>query len=303
MRVFALSSFSALLLSLAVTGCGSSSDPNGSSGNTDASVHYVALGDSIAYGENGFVPYTKEARPNGDAFVGYPDLIGGEDFAGKYLNLGCPGVTTDSYLSLDAPDNGCRDIQMNWLNTLHVQYTSTEADKADEVPSMNDVRLVTLSIGGNDLLLTLSGCAMQTPDDSKATLRCALKQVPQTISNGATKLAAILKRIRDAGFTGSLIYVNLYSTYPANDPATAALNAWNKAMAPVVADANGTVADAFTAFADAASAANPDGDPCAAGLLIPNPDSTATPACDVHPNAQGARLLADTVKATPGYVH
>jgi len=81
------------------------------------------------------------------------------------------------------------------------------------------------------------------------------------------------------------------------------MSAWNKAMASVVADAKGRVADVFTAFADAAEAVDPDGDPCAAGLLIPNPDSAAMPACDVNLSTQGARLLADTIKATPGYVH
>jgi lysophospholipase L1-like esterase len=284
----------AICLSLGLTAC-SSSD----SGSSKGSVKYLGLGDSIAYGENGFVPYTVDARPNGDAFVGYPDLIGKEDFGGQYANLGCPGATTDSYLSLDGVDNGCRDFQKDWLNTMHVQYTTAEADKADEELTMNDVRLVTLSIGGNDLLLTLANCAAQNPDDSQATLACALKDVPTTISNGASNLGKIIQRIQDAGFKGQFIYVNLYSTYLATDSATLAVSAWNNALAPVVTKAGGSVADVFSAFADAANSAG--GDPCAAGLLIPNPDSTAMPPCDIHPSAQGARLLADTIKATPGY--
>ena len=297
MQRSALLSTLALVFAVPVSACSSSSDSN--NGAPPPSVHYLGLGDSIAYGENGFVPYTKEARPNGDAFVGYPDLLGRDDFGGQYANLGCPGATTDSFLSLDGVDNGCRMFQANWLDTMHVQYTTTEADKADELLTMNDVRVTTLSIGGNDLLLTLSNCAALTPGDANATLACALKEVPQTLSKGATNLGAILKRIRDAGFTGSLVYVNLYSTYLASDSATLAVSAWNNAMASVVSDAGGVVADAFTAFANAA--ADSGGDPCAAGLLIPNPDPAATPACDVHPTAQGARLLADTVKATAGY--
>ena len=290
----ALLSSLAISSALALAAC-SSSD----SGNSKGSVKYLGLGDSIAYGENGFVPYTTDARPNGDAFVGYPDLIGKEDFGGHYANLGCPGATTDSYLSLDGVDNGCRDFQKNWLNTMHVQYTTAEADKADEELTMNDVKVVTLSIGGNDLLLTLGACAQQNPDDANGTLACALKEVPNTLSNGASNLGKIIQRIQDAGFKGQFIYVNLYSTYLPTDSATLAIGAWNSAMADVVTKAGGSVADVFSAFADAANAAN--GDPCAAGLLIPNPDSSAMPPCDIHPTAQGARLLADTVKATPGY--
>jgi GDSL-like Lipase/Acylhydrolase family len=138
------------VLALPLAGCSSDDTASSTSG-----VRYLGLGDSIAYGENGFVPYTAEARPNGDAFVGYPDLLGREVFDDHYANLGCPGATTNSFSSLDGEDNGCRDFQANWLNTLHVPYTTTEADKAEEILAMNDLQAVTLSIGGNDLLVTL----------------------------------------------------------------------------------------------------------------------------------------------------
>ena len=281
-------------LTIGISGCSSEDSTSAGAKGTQ----YLALGDSIAYGENGFVPFTAADRPNGVQFEGYPDLLGAEVFGGRYANLGCPGATTASYLSLDGVDNGCRKIQTEWLNTLHVQYVSTEADKADEVLGMNDVRVVTVGLGGNDLLLTLTGCAEATPDDAAATFSCALAQLPKAIQTGADNLAQVFKRIRDAGFTGKLIYVNLYSTYRAADSATLAVSAWNNAMAPVVTDAGGAVADAFKAFADAGKAAG--GDPCAAGLLIPNPVADAMPACDQHPSEKGARLLADTVKAVPG---
>src|ERR1700710_989392 len=92
----------ALVFGLPLSACSSSDSNDGTSTTT---VRYLGLGDSIAYGENGFVPYTKEARPNGDAFVGYPDLLGRQDFGGQYANLGCPGATTDSFLSLAGEDN------------------------------------------------------------------------------------------------------------------------------------------------------------------------------------------------------
>ncbi len=283
-------------ISVGVSGC-SSSDNSGSKANV--SVQYLGLGDSIAYGEDEFIPFTAEARPNGDAFVGYPDLLGKDLFKGQYANLGCPGATTSSYLSLDGEDNGCRMIQSDWLNTLHVQYTTTEADEADKELSMNDVKAITIGLGGNDLLLMLAGCSASHPDDDAAAVSCALTKLSATVKTGADNLATILKRMRDDGFTGELVYVNLYSTYLPTASATTAIKIWNSAMTSVVADADGQVADVFTAFADAAKAA--DGDPCAAGLLIPNPEDGGTPACDVHPSDMGAHLLADTVKAVPGF--
>ncbi len=291
MRADILFSTLIALSALPLAGC-SSSDSVG----TKTGVEYLAVGDSIAYGDNGFIDHTAEARPDPSVFVGYPDLVGAEVYDGRYVNLGCPGATTGSFSSLDEPDNGCRAIQTDNVGILHVSYTSTQADKAEEYVSMNDLKLITVSLGGNDLLLTLAGCTALTPDDASAALTCAIGKLPATLTAGATNLAALLKRFTDQGFKGKLVYVNLYSTYPAGNSATTAISFWNTKMKTVVTDAGGTVADEFTAFADAATASG--GDPCAAGLLIPNPVDGAMPACDLHPSDTGKRLLADTVEAT-----
>jgi len=289
MRIHALLSGIAAVSILPLTGCSSDSKDAPA-----ASIEYLAVGDSIAYGDNGFVEHTVAARPDPKVFVGYPDLVGKEDFGGHYLNLGCPGATTGSFSSLDVMDNGCRAIQTDNTNILHVPYTTTQADKAQTYLTMNDVRVITVSLGGNDLLLTLSACTALTPDDANAALTCAIGHLPKTLTDGAANLTAILKSFKDQGFKGQLVYVNLYSTYASGDTATLAVRSWNSKMAPIVTAAGGTVADAFTAFDTAAQAA---GDPCAAGLLIPNPVAGDTPACDVHPSEMGLRLLADTVKA------
>lgn len=277
---------------------GASDGGSSSGGSPSGNIEYLALGDSIAYGENIFVPDTKDARPNGDAFVGYPDLIGPEAFGGHYANLGCPGVTTASYLSLDGVDNGCRAFQEKMGYTLHVPYTGTQADKAREILQNNKVKLVTISLGGNDLLHALNECTALTPDDSAAALQCAIAALPELLTDGAANLTEIVKQIRE-DFDGELIYVNLYSNYPSTEPATFAINGWNGKMAPIFEDAGAEIADEFSAFE--AEAETADGDPCAAGLLIPNPDEGESPACDVHPSEKGARLLADTIEAVPGF--
>jgi hypothetical protein len=291
MRCHILLSTIVTLSALPLVGC-SKSDSAG----TTAGVQYLAVGDSIAYGDNGFIDHTAAARPDPSVFVGYPDLVGPEVYGGHYINLGCPGATTGSFSSLDEDDNGCRAIQTDNPSILHVSYTTTQADKAEEYVSMNDLKLLTVSLGGNDLLLLLSSCTALTPDDANAALNCAIAKLPATLTAGATNLAALLKRFTDEGFKGKLVYVNLYSTSPAGDSTTLAISLWNSKMKSVVTDAGGIVADAFTAFTDAAKAS--DGDPCAAGLLIPNPVDGAMPACDVHPSDTGKRLLADTVETT-----
>jgi hypothetical protein len=294
MRAHILLSTLVALSALPLAGC-SSSDKSDKSG-TKTGVEYLAVGDSLAYGDNGFIAHTAEARPDPSVFVGYPDLVGAEVYDGQYINLGCPGATTGSFSSLDEDDNGCRVIQTDNPSILHVPYTTTQADKAEEYVSMNDLKLITVSLGGNDLLLTLKACTKLTPDDASAALSCAIGNLPATLTAGAANLAALLKRFTDEGFKGKLVYVNLYSTYPAGDTATLAVSFWNTKMKTVVMDAGGTVADAFTAFTAAAKALG--GDPCAAGLLIANPVDGDMPACDSHPSDMGKRLLADTVEAT-----
>ncbi len=286
-----------LLGALASVGCGSDKDDDAAE-PTAENLEYLALGDSGAYGENLFIPDTKKARPNGDAFVGYPDLIGREVFEGRYANLGCPGVTTASYLSADGPDFGCRDFQEKWLNTLHVPYTGTQADKATEILRNNEVKVVTVGLGGNDLLRMLRDCTNITPDDPGAAFNCALKALPQAIEDGAANLGQIVARIRE-DFDGELIYLTVYSTYPTSDPATLAISAWNDNMVAALEGEDVAVVDAFATFQIEAQSA--DGDPCAAGLLIPNPVEGELPACDIHPSRNGATLLADAVKAVSGF--
>ncbi len=282
------------VFTLALTGCSSDGD-DAAATSTSASIQYLGVGDSIAYGDDGFIDHTVAARPDPTVFVGYPDLVGKETFGGHYLNLGCPGATTGSFSSLAAMDNGCRAIQTDDTAILHVPYTTTQADKTQTYLAMNDVKVITVSLGGNDLLLTLSACSDATPDDPNAALACAISNLPKTLTDGAASLTAIFQAFKDQGFKGQLIYVNLYSTYAPSDMATLAVQAWNSKMAPIVTAAGGTVADVFTPFGDAAKSA---GDPCTAGLLIPNPTAGAMPPCDVHPSMMGLRILADTVEAS-----
>ncbi|HEY1532650.1 MAG TPA: hypothetical protein VGF76_01485, partial [Polyangiaceae bacterium] len=103
------------LSALPLVGC-SSSDSAG----TKTGVEYLAVGDSIAYGDNGFIDHTAEARPDPSVFIGYPDLVGAEVYDGRYINLGCPGATTGSFSSLDEDDNGCHAIQTDNPSILHV---------------------------------------------------------------------------------------------------------------------------------------------------------------------------------------
>jgi lysophospholipase L1-like esterase len=241
----------------------------------------LALGDSIAFGYNPYADFTKDKN-----FVGYPELLGADVSSVK--NASCPGETSGSFISATAPDNGCRTYRAAY--PLHVDYdgSQTQLDYAlgriagdngpDDVPT-----LVTLNVSGNDIFLLQKSCA--TASDPAA---CFSSGAPALIGSIAHNVGTILGSIRAAGYTGRLVYQTLYSA--TNDQsALGFVSILNSNVANVARQFGAQIADGFGAFY-AASGANHD--PCAAGLLIPNPQG----GCDVHPSAAGANLLANSVR-------
>ena len=134
-------------------------------GGNDKNFTYLALGDSIAFGYNPtlFPPYkTVPPLPTPNQFIGYPERV--EEYerllhSEQEVNAACPGETSGSFLTLGAPDNGCQGFKA--AVGLHTAYPGiAQATFAvSELASNKHINLVTLSIGGNDLLLLEYYCA------------------------------------------------------------------------------------------------------------------------------------------------
>ena len=92
--------------------------------------------------------------------------------------------------------------------------------------------------------------------------------------------------------------VNYYSPDYTNALETGVVNLLNQTLANVASAHGAVVADAFTAFQNAASTSFAGGNTCKAGLLNVNPSDPTQMSCDVHPSQSGHQLLADTVEAT-----
>jgi lysophospholipase L1-like esterase len=241
----------------------------------------LALGDSIAFGYNPFGDFTKDKN-----FSGYPEALTSE-FSVK--NSSCPGESTGSFLSATAPDFGCRQYRANY--PLHVNYGNkpTQMDYAlsrltssepEDVPTQ-----ITLNLAGNDIFLAQAAC--------QGDPTCFAQQAGQLITQIAQNTGMILGKIRnEGGYAGPITVMNLYATDYSVPSTIQFLTALNGAIAAVAAGAGAQVADAFGAFEAAAGSQSP----CAAGLLIPNPNQPGT--CDVHPSAAGQEVLADAVRDT-----
>jgi lysophospholipase L1-like esterase len=245
---------------------------------------YLALGDSVPFGYRpaAVTPSTDYLDP--DNFVGYPDLVA-HQLRVRLTNASCPGETTASMIRVGAQSNGCENsvgsaAGYRTAYPLHTDYQSTQLDFAVRYLRHHpQTRLVTVMIGANDLFV----CQRTTTDACTGTdLVTTLAQVQQNLDT-------VLAALRSAHYRHRLVVVSYYSLSYASPAATAGTQAMNAALARAAAAHGAVVADGFAAFERATAAYG--GDSCAAGLLIALP----TGGCDVHPTAEGHRLLADAV--------
>ncbi len=246
---------------------------------------YLALGDSVSFGYDPTV-----AKPAPSKFTGYPEIVSQIEFVlkpKKEVNASCPGQTSGSFL-VGGPDIGCEPFKAAY--GLHTNYAGTQVSFAvSQLSSNRNINLVTLSIGGNDLLILEQQCS-----SAPSFADCVSAALPGVLQTYGTNLAQILAAIRlQAGYGGSLVLVKYY---PVNtDPLfTATIAALNQAMVQVGTQFGAKFADGFTAFQLASALFQ--GDPCKAGLLVRLSATT----CDVHPSHTGQQLLAATVLLTIG---
>jgi len=270
------------MLALFITGVSALAWAGGGHGDGRSSM--LSLGDSVVFG---YITQDGFAYVNADNFLGYPEIVGNA-LRLEPVNASCPGETTAGFLSLTAPDNGCRPYRANF--PLHEDYTSTQLNFALSYLGMHKkhTRLVTLSLGANDGFLLIAAC--------KGDPACIQANLPAALAAVFANLNTILSNLRATGFKGVLMVVNYYSTDYSDAAGTGLTIALNQTLAAAAAANRAVVADAFTAFQRAAANAFAAGNTCKAGLLNGNPQNALT--CDVHPSLTGQRLLAKTVEAT-----
>jgi len=241
---------------------------------------YLALGDSVPFG---FSPLLN--TNDASNFVGYPEIVAqGLDI--KDVNATCPGEATGGFLSLTGTDNVCRPYRAT--SPLHVQYnTSQMAFALRYLNGHRDTRLVTLTIGANDLFRFQKDCAV---DPTFGTCPLGLSGVLATMQ---ANLTTIFSNIRAAGYTGLIVAVTYYAIKYTGDPVGVFLTLAGQSITAAAGSPFGVkIASGFNAWAPVAATAG--GDSCAAGLLI----RLSPTKCDVHPTPAGRDLLAAAVLNT-----
>ena len=245
----------------------------------NANYTYLALGESISFG---YDPTVAVPAPN--KFTGYPEVVA-EILreSNKEVNASCPGETSGSFILFGAPDNGCQAFKNAF--GLHTNYAGSQLNFAvSQLQTDRHINLVTLSIGGNDLLLLEQQCST-----APSFAVCVNAKLPAVLTTYAQNLAYILTSLRAQGnYNGKLILMNLYS--PSADPLfLQVVGALDQVMVEVGTPFGAKFADGYGAFRLASALFQ--NDPCKAGLLI----RLGPASCDVHPSPAGRDLLAATV--------
>jgi lysophospholipase L1-like esterase len=263
---------------------------------------YLALGDSISFGYHPVPPPPQPAS----SYIGYPEILGSLTPAPD-INLSCPGQSSTTFLdptqaaTSEVPNANCEFIgpqvpggpYPGWKAAglpLHTSYSGSQADAAVSVLAGNkSIDLVTISIGGDDLLYVQYTCIVQ-PQPYPDFPTCVTARLPGALATYASNLGAILTKIRKQGkYHDTIVLVKYYA--PSTDPlVTKAVAALNQVMTQVGSQFGATFADAFTAFQIASLPFG--GDPCKAGLVAVTPTG-----CDEHPSPLGQKVIATTVLA------
>lgn len=268
---------------------------------------YLALGDSIPFGYDptvwNLVPPPPMNLVSTSNYRGYPYYVAGA-LSLDLANASCPGETSSSFL-VGPPDNGCSEWRSGLLlygeAPLFVTYTPANETQKEYAVSFlaahPDTKLVTITIGGDDLLLLEDTCSAKYVDDLADIEKCELAGLGDVLVTFARNLTSIYLAIRfEAHYEGPIVAVNYFSSDYANAIETTSLTELNGITLFLTRVFGGRVADAFSAFQKASAASG--GLPCApaVGLAFQNP--LAPGGCDVHPTVAGQELIANLVLQT-----
>jgi lysophospholipase L1-like esterase len=253
----------AVLFALGPVTLASSNNPGTPLHQSGPKQHYLALGDSLAFG----------FQPNGDFTHGYVnDLfqILQSEGSKEVTNLGCSGETSTTFIEGSCPGSPSNPAQL----ASAVEFLQAHP---------GEVGPITLDIGANDVLHDINPITC-TVDIGQFNADLA------TLDSNLTRtiLPALRKALKgDGPVRGSIVMMNYYDPYQNICPETVPfIQTLNRHLAHDVKGV-GSIIDVFDAFG---------------GATTPNPNiCTFTWMCtsppDIHATNDGYSVIADTFAA------
>jgi len=226
---------------------------------------YIAMGDSIAFGVGATNPSTM-------GYVGltFEALRTSERYRDRGLTL----------VNLSVPGNTSADLLIP-AGQLESAIAEIERRQGDATAADDNVEIITVNIGGNDLLSLLDP---DSPCFTDAGADPCIEHFGEVLSGLQRNLEEVLQSLRDAAPSASIIVLDLYNPYSGTqDP--------REVIADLgVGQVNGVVA---------AAAANPDLKIETASVfqLFQGRGNQWIAADGLHPNAAGHSVIAEVALA------
>jgi len=226
---------------------------------------YFALGDSLAAGVGASDPATKGYVAQFAQRIWGPLSLPQDPTA--HWNLGIPGETSTSML---APDGQLRRA-----------VAELDRRNKDDDPA-NDVRIITLDIGGNDILGTLQRPECTPDPGAQACQDILFQQVIPTLEENLKRILGALRKA--AGPQVPILLLTLYNPFsgtgtPLDSLGDALLPKINEIYFHVAPTFDVQVVDIFPIFQGK------------------GPQLTHIARLDIHPNDEGYRLMAEAMVA------
>ena len=266
---------------------------------------YVALGDSITFGETD-LSYVQSSGDRG--YVGsFANTLAAQDGGVRptVLNLAIDGETASSFMTnagRTPPVMGRGDaaLQLENLNYGNSTAVSQGALFASTVAAQaalgNTISTVTITLGFNEL------AALAPMQNTPAAEAAAIAQIPATLAAYQTNYTAVLNEVRSLAPNANLYLLGYYNPFPADptSPAAPVFNAGGTALNSVI---QGLAAQFGAAYVDNATpflgneaqytyqALQP------AGSSVSGTYGGVLPIGNVHPNATGYSVIAADVAA------
>lgn len=270
-----------------------------------AAPTYLALGDSITFGETDLI-YRQSYGDQGYV-ARYADALGAANGGARpnVINLAIDGETPQSLLSgvgRTPPVAGRTDVPLALQNlnyaagSLVPQGTLVASTVAAQAALGNAITNVTISLGFNNL------AALAPAQATPAAIAAAIAAIPATLMAYQAAYAAVLTEVRALAPGATLALLNYYNPFPA-DPAspTAPIFAaggtqLNGIIAALARQFGAAYVDTFTPFVGN-EALYTYQDDLPAGSSVPGAFGGLLPIGNVHPNTLGYDVIAGQVIA------
>ncbi len=273
-------------------------------GGATAAPTYIALGDSITFGETN-LQYVQSFGDRG--YVGdFADILASRNgVRPNVVNLAIDGETASSFVTnmgrtppvVGRGDSPLQLENLNYNNSNAISQNTLFANTvAAQNAAGNAISTISITLGFNEL------AALSPMHNTPAAEAAAIAQIPSTLAANQANYSDVLTQVRNLAPNANLYLLGYFNPFPA-DPASPAAPIFNVGgsqlnaiIQGLAAQYGGAYVDTFTPFVGNEATYTFEGiQP--AGSSVSDPFGGVLPIGNVHPNHLGYSVIAAQLAA------